>query len=49
MKAHAILWQKLYACLSEHTFDQRDGILVARVATHLDIRDGVSMKTRSLR
>ena len=48
MKAHAILWQKLYARFSEHTFDQGNRVLVSRVATHLDIRDRVSMKTGRL-
>jgi hypothetical protein len=48
MKAYAILWQKLYACLSEHTFDQGNRALVSHVATHLDIRNRVSMKTGRL-
>ena len=48
MKAYAILRQKLYARFSEHTFDQGDRVLVSRVATHLDIRDRVSMKTGRL-
>ena len=48
MKAYAILWQKLYARFSEHTFDQGNRVLVSRVATHLDIRDRVSMKTGRL-
>ena len=48
MKAYAILWQKLYARFSEHTFDQGDRVLVSRVATHLDIPDRVSMKTGRL-
>jgi hypothetical protein len=48
VKAYAILWQKLYACFSEHTFDQRNRVLVSRVAAHLDIRDRVSMKTGRL-
>ena len=48
MKAHAILWQKLYARFSEHAFDQGNRVLVSRVATHLDIRDRVSMKTGRL-
>ena len=47
-KAYAILWQKLYACFSEHTFDQGNRVLVSRVATHLDVRDRVSMKTGRL-
>ena len=48
MKAYAILWQKLYARFSEHAFDQGNRVLVSRVATHLDIRDRVSMKTGRL-
>jgi hypothetical protein len=48
MKAYAILWQKFYARFSEHTFDQRNRVLASRVATHLDIRDRVSMKTGNL-
>jgi hypothetical protein len=48
MKAYAILWQKLYARFSEHTLDQGDRVLVSRVATDLDIRDRVSMKTGRL-
>ena len=48
LKAYAILWQKLYACFSEHTFDQGNQVLVSRVAAHLDIRDRVSMKTGRL-
>jgi hypothetical protein len=44
MKAYAILWQKLYARFAEHTFDQGNRVLVSRVATHLNIRDRVSMK-----
>jgi hypothetical protein len=48
LKAYTILWQKLYACFSEHTFDQGNRILVSRVAAHLDIRDRVSMKTGRL-
>ena len=48
LKAYAILWQKLYARFSEHTFDQGNRVLVSRVATHLDIRDCVSMKTGRL-
>ena len=49
MKAYAILWQKLCACFSERTFDQGDRVLVSRVATHLDVRDRVSMKTDCFR
>ena len=48
MKAHAILWQKLYARFSEHTFHQGNRVLVYRVATDLDIRDRVSMKPVAL-
>jgi hypothetical protein len=48
LEAHAILWQKLYACFSEHTLDQGNRVLVSRVAAHLDIRDRVSMKTGRL-
>jgi hypothetical protein len=48
MKAYAVLWQKLYARFSEHTFDQGNRVLVSRVATHLDVRDCVSMKTGRL-
>ena len=48
MKAYAILWQKLYARFSEHTFNQGGRVLVSRVATDLDIRNRVSMKTGRL-
>jgi hypothetical protein len=48
MKTYAVLWQKLYARFSEHTFDQGNRVLVSRVATDLDIRDRVSMKTGRL-
>jgi hypothetical protein len=48
MKAYAILRQKLYASLSEHTFDHGDRVLGSRVATHLDIRDRVSMQSGRL-
>src|ERR1700691_2293967 len=48
MKAYAILWQKLYAGFSEHTFNQGGRVLVSRVATDLDIRNRVSMKTGRL-
>ena len=48
MEAHAILWQKLYARFSKHTFDQGNQVLASRVATHLDIRDRVSMKSGRL-
>jgi hypothetical protein len=48
IKTYAILWQKLYARFSENTFDQGNRVLVSRVATHLDIRDRVSMKTGRL-
>jgi len=48
MKAYAILWQKLYARFSERTFHQGNRVLGSRVATDLDIRDRVSMKTGRL-
>jgi hypothetical protein len=48
VKAYSILRQKLYACFSEHTFDQGGRVLVSRVATDLDIRDRISMKTGRL-
>ena len=48
MKACAILWQKLYAHFSGHTFDQGNRALGSRVATHLDVPDCVSMKTGRL-
>jgi hypothetical protein len=48
MKAHAILWQKLYARFSGRTFHRGNRVLVSRVATDLDIRDRVSMKTGRL-
>ena len=48
LKAYAVLWQKLYARFSEHTFDQGNRVLVSRVATDLDIRDRISMKTGRL-
>ena len=48
LKAYAVLWQKFYARFSEHTFDQGNRVLVSRVATDLDIRDRVSMKTGRL-
>jgi hypothetical protein len=44
IKAHAILWQKLYARFSGRTFDQGNRVLVLRVATDLDILERVSMK-----
>src|ERR1700722_9240332 len=44
MKAHAILWQKLCARFSKHTFDQGNRVPVSRVATYLNIRDRVSTK-----
>jgi hypothetical protein len=47
MKAYAILWQKLYACFSERTFDQGNQVLVSCAATHLDIRDCVFDEDRS--
>ena len=48
MNSYAILWQKLYACFSENTFNQGKRVLVSSVATHLDIRDRVLMKTGRL-
>jgi hypothetical protein len=48
LKAYPILRQKLYARFSERTFHQGNRVLVSRVATHLDIRDRVSMKTGRL-
>jgi hypothetical protein len=48
MKAYATLRQKLYACLSEHTFDQANRIQGSRVATRLDLDDPVSMQTGRL-
>jgi hypothetical protein len=48
VKAHAILWQKLYARFSERTFHRGNRLQVSRVATDLDIRDRVSMKTGRL-
>ena len=48
MKAYAILWQKLRARFSEHIFDHANRALVSRVATDIDIRDRVSMKTGRL-
>jgi hypothetical protein len=48
LKAYAILWQKLYARFSERTFHQGNRVLVSRVATHLDIRDRVSMNAGRL-
>jgi hypothetical protein len=48
MKACAILWQKFYVCLSEIGFRQGNRLLDFRVATHLGIRDRVSMKTGRL-
>jgi hypothetical protein len=44
IKAYAILRQKLYARFSEHAFDQGNRVPASRVATHLDIRDRVSME-----
>jgi hypothetical protein len=44
VSANAILWQKLYARLSEYTFDRCNRVLVSRAATHLDIRDRVAME-----
>jgi hypothetical protein len=48
IKTYAILWQKVYARFSENTFDQGNRVLGSRVATDLDIRDRVSMKTGRL-
>ena len=48
MKAYAILRQKLYARFSERTFHQGNRVLVSCVATDLDIRNRVSMKTGRL-
>jgi hypothetical protein len=48
LKAYAILWQKLYARFAERPFHQGNRVLVSRVATDLDIRDRVSMKTGRL-
>ena len=47
-RVYAVLWRKLYARFSEHTFDQGNRVLVSRVATHLDILDRISMKTGRL-
>jgi hypothetical protein len=48
MKAYAMLSQKLYARFPEHAFDEGNRVLVSRVATHLDIRDRVWMKSGRL-
>jgi hypothetical protein len=48
MKAYAILGQKLYTRFSKHTFNQGGRVLVSCVATNLDIRNRVSMKTGRL-
>ena len=48
LKTYAILWQKLYARFSEHTFDQGNRVTVSRVATQLNIRDRVSTQTGCL-
>ena len=48
MKAHAILWQRFYACFSEYTFKQGHQVLVCGRAAHLDIGDRVSMQTGCL-
>jgi hypothetical protein len=45
MNANANLWQKLYARFSEHSFDQANRVPGSHVATHLDVRDPVSMET----
>jgi hypothetical protein len=44
IRSFVTLWQKLLACFSEHTFDQRNRVLVSRVVTHPDVRDRVSVK-----
>jgi hypothetical protein len=49
VNANAILWQKLYARFSEHTFDQGNRVPFSRVATQLNIRDRVSTQTGCLR
>jgi hypothetical protein len=48
INANAILWQKLYARLSDYTFDQGNRVLGPRIAAHLDILDRISMKTGRL-
>jgi hypothetical protein len=48
VNANAILWQKLYARFSEHTFDQGNRVPVSRVATQLNVRDRVSTQTGCL-
>ena len=48
MKAYTILWQKLRARFSEHALEQGNRVPVSRVATHLVIRDPVSMQTGRL-
>ena len=48
INANAILWQKLYARFSDHTFDQGNRVLGPRVAAHLDILDRISRKTGRL-
>jgi hypothetical protein len=47
MKAYAIPWRKLFARFSD-TFDQGNRVRHARVATHLDIHNRVSMQTGCL-
>jgi hypothetical protein len=48
IKTYAILCQKIYTRFSENTFNQGNRVLGSRVATDLDIRDRVSMKTGRL-
>ena len=48
IKVCAILWQKLYARLSEHTLEQGNQVPVSRVATQLNIRNRVSTQTGRL-
>lgn len=48
MKGHAILWQKLHARFSDHTFYHATRVPGSRVATLLDIRDRVSVETGRL-
>jgi hypothetical protein len=48
MKVYAVLWQKLHARFSEHSFDQANRVPGSHVATHLDVCDRVPMKTGHL-
>ena len=48
MKAYAVLRQELCARFSEHAFDHGNRVPVSSAATHLDIRDRVSMQTGRL-